>query len=163
MPYLSPTVGLYFFAEDYLKFVSDLRGYMAEELVFIKAEESKYAEELTRRKQLDIPVARLGDVEIVFLHYKTEEEAREKWNRRRERINWDNLIIKFSRMNLCTDEHIEVFCKLPFGHKFVLEIKGKPLGKEKYYWNGPQSNGQIEMDTRPFPGCLPIIRLIKNK
>ena len=36
--------------------------------------------------------AMLDDIEIYFMHYKTEALAAEKWYRRCERINWDNII-----------------------------------------------------------------------
>ena len=109
MPYLSPTAGLYFFAPDYIKFVSDLRKYLDTPLRFINPEESKYYDEIKKRNQTDKPIGILDDVEIVFLHYKTKEEAEKKWNRRKERVNFDNIIIKFSRMDLCTEKEIEEF------------------------------------------------------
>ena len=36
--YLSPTVGLYFFANDYVKFCEDLKYYISQELKFISGE-----------------------------------------------------------------------------------------------------------------------------
>lgn len=38
----SPTVGLYFMSNDYIKFVSDLRGYLKKDLHFISASDSKW-------------------------------------------------------------------------------------------------------------------------
>ena len=87
LPYLTPTVGLYFFADDYIKLCSDLKGYMTTPLEFIPYTESKYREIIEKRHQTEVPIARLGDIEVVFLHYKTKEEAEEKWKRRAERIN----------------------------------------------------------------------------
>lgn len=45
-------------------------------------------------------IGKLDDIEVVFLHYKSEEEAYQKWNRRKKRINYNNLIFKFNDMNL---------------------------------------------------------------
>ena len=43
------------------------------------------------------PIGKLGnDVEIHFLHYKSETEAQEKWNRRLKRMNFNNILFKFS-------------------------------------------------------------------
>ena len=50
--------------------------------------------------------------EIHFLHYKTNEEAKEKWERRKERINWNNIIIKFSEQNGASKEDINEFCNI---------------------------------------------------
>ena len=162
MPYLSPTAGLYFFAPDYIKFVSDLRRYLATDLRFIKAEESRYYEELKKRNQTDKPIAVLNDVEIVFLHYKTQEEAAEKWNRRKERVNFDNIILKFSRMDFCTEKEIKEFDKLPFNNKFVLnnrlplKYESEILWKEDYHEEG------ILRDTIPFPGNLNLAKLLNK-
>ena len=113
MPYLSPTVGLYFFAEDYLRFVSNLRYYLSLDLIFIPAEKSRYAETLRERNQLHVPIGMLDDVEIIFLHYKSREEAKEKWVRRKQRVNFEDIILKFSNMNLCTEECMKEFDNLP--------------------------------------------------
>ena len=67
----------------------------------------------------------LGDtgIEIVFMHYHLEEEALEKWNRRMKRINWSNMIVKFSDTDCCTDELILEFDKMPFEHKVCFTAK----------------------------------------
>lgn len=163
MPYLSPTAGLYFFAPDYIKFVSDLRRYLATELRFIEPEESKYYEEIKKRNQTDKPIGILDDVEIVFLHYKTKEEAAEKWNRRKERVNFDNIILKFSRMNLCTDKEIDEFCGLPFENKFVFNIKKDNRRECEIYWKGKIENNEINNDTIPFPGQIKLKKLLNFK
>jgi uncharacterized protein (DUF1919 family) len=160
MPYLSPTAGLYFFAPDYIKFVSDLHKYLNLPLEFIPAEESAYFEELKQRNQMDKPIGKLDDVEIVFLHYKTKEEAEEKWNRRKERVNFDHIILKFSRMDLCTEKEICEFDKLPFANKFILN-NDKPLKfKSEVFWNESWKGEGIQRDTSPFPGNLCLRKLL---
>lgn len=135
MPYLSPTVGLYFFADDYLKFISNLEYYISLELSFISIQESRYKDVLLERKRI-CPIGKLGDVEIVFLHYKTEQEAKEKWDRRKARINWDHLIIKFSKMNLCTEEHMRRFAELPYENIILLNNRKQTVYPCEVYWNG---------------------------
>lgn len=163
MPYLSPTAGLYFFAPDYIKFVSDLYRYLNTSLRFIKPEESKYYEEIKRRNQTDKPIGILDDVEIVFLHYKTKEEAEEKWNRRKERVNYDNIILKFSRMDLCTEKEIEAFDALYFENKIVLNNRLPLKYKSEVYWKEKWSDEGISRDTVPFPGNLKLKELLNNK
>ncbi len=163
MPYLSPTAGLYFFAPDYIKFVSDLRKYLGTPLRFIKPEESKYYEEIKKRNQTDKPIGILDDVEIVFLHYKTKEEAEEKWNRRKERVNYDNIILKFSRMNLCSDKEIDAFCKLPFENKFVFNTRKSNKQPYEIYWRGKTKGNEIPNDTIPFPGHMRLKKVLNKK
>lgn len=162
MPYLSPTAGLYFFAPDYIKFVSDLRRYLDTPLRFINPEESKYYNEIKKRNHTDKPIGILDDVEIVFLHYKTREEAEEKWNRRKERVNFDNIILKFSRMNLCSDKEIEAFDALEFRNKFVLNNRLPLKYKSEVYWKEEWNDKGILCDTDPFPGNLKLKKLLNN-
>lgn len=160
MPYLSPTAGLYFFAPDYIKFVSDLKRYLDTPLRFITPEESKYYDELKRRNQTDKPIGIIDDVEIVFLHYKTKEEATEKWNRRKARVNYDNIILKFSRMDLCTEKEIEEFDRLPFKNKFVLNNRLPLKFESEIYWKEKWKEEGILRDTIPFPSNLKLNKIL---
>lgn len=162
MPYLSPTVGLYFFAPDYIRFVSDLHKYLDTPLEFINAEDSKYCEELKIRNQIDKPIGKLDDVEIVFLHYPSKEEALEKWNRRKERVNFNHIILKFSRMDLCTEKEIAEFDSIEFGNKFVFNNR-KPLKFDsEVYWNEEWHEEGILRDTIPFPGKISLKKLLNK-
>ncbi len=162
MPYLSPTVGLYFFAPDYIKFVSDLKRYLEMPLTFIDAEQSKYFEELKIRNQLDKPIGILDDVEIVFLHYQSQAEAKEKWERRKARVNFDNIIIKMSRMNLCTEDHLREIDELPFENKIIINNRIPLRYNSEVYWDEEWNPEGIQSDTRPFPGSVKILKLLNK-
>ena len=158
MPYLSPTVGLYFFADDYLRFVRDLKYYISLDLEFISIDESRYRDTLKERGRV-CPIGVLDDVEIVFLHYKSEQEAKEKWERRKARINWDNLYLKFSRMNLCKEEHMKRFAELPYKNKVLFNNRKKTVYECEVYWDGPSNDKGIILDTDPFPGNLRLSKI----
>ncbi len=160
MPYLSPTAGLYFFSEDYIKFVSDLHYYLDTPLKFIDATESKYYEELKKRYQTEKPIGIIDDVEIVFLHYKTQEEAKEKWDRRKARVNYDNIILKFSRMNLCSEKEIDAFNSLPFENKIFINNQLPLKYKSEIYLNLSDNEHGIIRDNEPFPGKLKLKKLL---
>jgi uncharacterized protein (DUF1919 family) len=132
---MSPTVGLFFMAEDYIKFLSNLEEYLSIRLEFIKPEESKWREDkgLTADKRFGhYPIAKLKDIEIFFLHYKSEEEAREKWERRKKRINWDKLLVKFNDQNGCSIQNVKDFMDLPFKHKLFFTCKKWPEVRGDY-------------------------------
>ena len=76
--YNTPTVGLYFGTEDFVKFAANLRHYMEQELVFIPWESTTSYDFLRKIDQKPFPVARLDDIEIYFMHYDSPEEALEK-------------------------------------------------------------------------------------
>lgn len=148
MEYLSPTIGLYFFANDYVKFCKNLQYYLEQQISFITVEESEHKTELYKRKT-SCPIGTLGDIEIIFLHYKSEKEALEKWNRRSKRINWDNLVFKFSEQNLCDKKDIIAFDKLPYERKIVFTSQDYHLDSQ-ILWGGNVKKGIFPM----IPFCL---------
>lgn len=108
LEYLSPTLGLFFMAEEYIKFIYNIRYYIEQDITFINIEQSKYKDYL-KKLNYNSPIGMIDDLEIMFLHYKNEDEAKEKWNRRKERINWNKIIYKFSDQNMCTYKHLQQF------------------------------------------------------
>lgn len=124
LPYSSPTVGMYFFSDDYIYFLEHLEESLRGPIEMINAADSKHAVELEKRGQMHIPIGRISDhVDVIFLHCQTKQEAYEKWTRRCERVNLNNLIVKFSEMNMCEESHIERFEELPFKKKILLLAK----------------------------------------
>jgi len=127
LPYGSPFAGLFIYASDYIRLLRDLRSYLQEELIFIDPEKSKYREWACADPAFgDYPIALLKDIEIHFLHYHSLEEARDKWIRRVSRINFDNLFVKFSDRDGCTEEMIAEFDKMNFPRKVCLTVKPYP-------------------------------------
>ena len=118
--YNSPTVGMYFFPAEYLKFLSNLRDNIDMSMSFIPASKSKYYKRLQELNQTNVPIALLGDdIEIMMLHYHSEQEVLEKWNRRKARINWNHLLIKNTMQNGMTEEQVKVYDELPYEHKII--------------------------------------------
>ena len=120
LPYNSPTCGTYFFSKDYLRFLSDVHRYLETELEELPVRESRYAEELISLHGEEVVLGRMDDVEVVLLHYPTFAEAKEKWDRRKQRIRWDNLLVKYSDQNGFAPEDFETFRALPFANKLFL-------------------------------------------
>lgn len=133
-PYNTPTVGLYFFAEDYLKFISNLNKYLNEDLMFL--ERSRFEECQIEHEKLKYPIGVLSNnLEIHFLHYKTPEEARAKWNRRKKRLDYKNLLIMMNDQNGFTDSLMGRFDEVEFPKIFFSSQprKGKNVKFVSYY------------------------------
>lgn len=165
LPYDTPTVGLYFFSDDYIKFVSNLKYYMCDcELRVTDNSESKYRDILLSKggENAVCPVGHLDDIEIIFLHYKTKEEAESKWNRRKERIHWDNLIIKNTEMNGCTLEHMKQYDSLPFDTKIIFTTKDYGL-KSQIVFKEFAGQDQVKDDTTHFRRYINLNKLINRK
>lgn len=165
LPYMTPTVGMFFWAEDYIRFISNLKYYMSLELSMIPSTQSKHYDMLVNRNQLPCPIGKLDDIEIVFLHYKTEEEAIEKWERRKKRINWDNLYIKFSMMNCCTEEHLDLYKEIDYEAK-VAFVNTKELTQKGdcfAFVPGFESKEDIDNDTNHYADYIDIHCFLNNK
>ena len=158
---LSPTVGMYFFAEDYVRFVSDFKRYNEMPIEIITADESKHKDSLYKSGHECIPIGRLDDVEIVFLHYKDSAVAKAKWERRVKRINWDNLIFKFSYMNGCTDKMVHQFEKAVNGFKsVVLATKKFPEYDNVYIVQG--QGDQVTNDTKDWNKYFDVVGFLNR-
>lgn len=139
LPKESPTVGMFFMAKDYIEFLSDLRGYVNGKLTFIKPEESRWKDmpQVSGDKRFGLyPVGVLSNgknsIEIFFLHYHSEQEAREKWERRVQRINWNKLLVKFNDQNGCTETEVNKFMETPFKNKVFFTCKHWPNEDENF-------------------------------
>lgn len=98
----SPTVNLKILPSDFIRFVENLEDYLSKEIVEIEDNSVSY------------PVGMLGDVKVWFVHYKTFEQGVNAWNRRKERINWDNIRVMLTVREECSDEILSRFEKLPY-------------------------------------------------
>lgn len=162
LPYLSPTIGLYIFAEDYVRFVTDLKKYCSYEPVIISANDSRHYNELKQLDQLSVPIGLLGeDVEVVFLHYSSNEEAKEKWKRRCARINWDNIVIKFSEQNNATPDHLYAVDNLSYDRKIIFTTRDYGLKSQVIFkeWEGYK---QIPDESTHFRRYVNLINLING-
>ena len=165
LPYNSPTIGLYFFSSDFIRFVSHLDEYLRMELKMISVTDSIHYDELVKYHpgSLNKPIGRLGDdVEIVFLHYNSNKEAKSKWDRRSRRVNLNNVIVKFSEMNGCTKEHLLAFDKLPYERKFVFVTKDYDINSQvifREYFGMPE----ITNDTTLFRKYVDLIKLVRGE
>lgn len=150
LPYSSPTAGLYFFPDDYLRLCYNLRWYMGQELKPLSFNDARHKRQIEEKGQKDVPLGLLGELEIVFLHYPTFEEAAEKWARRVSRINWNDVRIKFSEMNGCSYHELRLFDELPFENKVLFTVDEHPELKSARHFKGYENVGQILNDTTFF-------------
>ena len=119
-PYLSPTIGLSMCENDFLKFVNNLDDYLKLELIPIKEEQSKTNNEHGNYGCM------LGDVKVSFIHYRNVEDAVCKWNRRKKRIAWNNILVKFSYYQDDINESIiKEYARVPY--KKILLTNKKEL------------------------------------
>lgn len=148
----SPTIGLYFMASDYIKFIKNIHYYLKQPLNFIDPKTSKYYNKVKSQKGYGTyPVARLGDIEIFFMHYTSEQQVIAKWTRRINRIDWDHILYKFNDQNGCTLKDINDFINLPIKNKICFTVQDK-YAKAPYIKKikAPRSHTEIMASYEPF-------------
>ncbi len=99
LPYRSPFVNLVVFAPDYIELLENFSQEILKKLTFIEHKNSKYKEELISLEIYDenYPIGILDNkYELHFIHYATQQDAKEKWLRRVQKMNMNKLIFKFS-------------------------------------------------------------------
>ena len=131
-PFLTPTINIGFCDKDFFKFIHNLDFYLYEcKLEFIETDKF-------------FPVAYLGDIRLEFVHYHTEDEARNKWEERIKRVNKDNLYL------ICSDR--------PNGGKET-EVTYEDIKSLKDY---PCKN-KVVFSTKHYEDIDYIINLPKDK
>ena len=119
LKFLSPTINLYFTSMDYLKFISNLKFYLSNEII-IKWDEQ-------------YPIGILNDIVVHFMHYNTCTEAYESWKNRKERINYDKIFVINTDMEGFGADCWEKWKKIEYP-KILLTANKKFVDKDSIYF-----------------------------
>ena len=161
MKKLSPTIGMYFFADEFIKFIHNIKHYTSLPLEIVSANQSKYFSVLCEKHQDKCLIGKLDDIEIVLLHYKDASLAKSKWERRCKRINFDNIIYKMSEMNLCSEQHLRSFDSFEATRKILFVSKDYGLHSQIVLpeW---EVYGEVKNDTTNFMNGFSLRKLINS-
>lgn len=129
-PFNSPFVNLYLMPKDFLRYLQNIRFYQQQDLTFISTDKS-------------YPVGKLADIEIHFMHYHSEQEAREKWQTRTARMDLNNLFIMMTDRDGVTEEDIQQFDQLPFKNKVMFTHKPYENLPSTFYIRGFETQDQV--------------------
>ncbi|MCI6995625.1 MAG: DUF1919 domain-containing protein [Eubacterium sp.] len=103
----SPTVNMFMRAEAFVKFCENLEHYLSVER-FVECNDPQIIEDRT------YPVVWLDDILLFLVHYHSVEEAQLKWDERKARVNWDNIVIINTDREGMTEVLKDRFEKLPY-------------------------------------------------
>lgn len=110
LKFMSPTINLYFTNSDFIIFCSNLKEYLNLEI----------SESKLHNKSFPVGVlsGSKGDVYIYFMHYKNFNEAKTKWDERKNRINYGNLFIIMEAQK-ASEESLLQFNTIPYENKVI--------------------------------------------
>lgn len=138
--YNTPTEGLYFTTDDYLKIIKRPEYYFKHKVELIDPKESVLAK---AGRTIRHPVGKIDDVEIYFLHYPDPDEALGKWYRRCSRINFKKMFFLLSETELMKDGHLQQFSSIiENGNKgLCLTLTDYKIPHTLYVPNVPKDRG----------------------
>lgn len=86
MRFLTPTINLFFTPEDFNYLCLNFKEYIECELIEYKDDNIEYPVGI-------LSPDNLNPIKVYFLHYDSFKEAKNKWDDRKTRINWDNICV----------------------------------------------------------------------
>ena len=147
MRFSSPTINLWLPPEDYMLFLLNLNEAISAEVFEYTDSEKKYPVGyilLHNKKR----------ILIHFMHYPSFKIAKQKWDERKARINWENLFVLFETGKDSSDELINDFLALPYNHLFAITNNSYHNSKRTIaldlYDKEDYVNGKILL-YKPFP------------
>ncbi|MCM1066207.1 MAG: DUF1919 domain-containing protein [Muribaculaceae bacterium] len=120
LPYGTPTAGMFIIMADFIEFCKHLPHYLREaELTFVPDSKWEHIRQRRRDENLSYPIGLLdGKVELHFLHYASEEEARSKWLRRAARVDFDKVVVAGLQIYGVSDADYRDFETIPYSRKY---------------------------------------------
>jgi len=113
LAYLTPFVGLYMLPSDFVKLCENLKEYLKKPLLEFVTSSYRY------------PVAKLGDVTLFLMHYPDFESAKKAWDRRKVRVNFENIFFILVQKDGCSEEDMKRFDQLDCPNKLILATSNK--------------------------------------
>lgn len=98
--FLTPTINLFFTADDFIKFVNHMEHYLSVTPIVTMGKE--------------YPVGQLDDIKIYFMHFNSIEDALSKWEERKKRINPDRVFVIMVEQNGFTDQNFHGFLRIKY-------------------------------------------------
>ena len=132
----SPTINMFFSASDFIKFCESIDYYLEQKIV-----------EDTEPNNEQYPVGLLGDIKLNLVHYKSIEEASEKWEKRKKRIHRESMYFIMNDRNGCTEKEIAAFDNLPYENKVIFTHIPYPKYKSAFYIPGSERDEYIKIVT----------------
>lgn len=144
--YDSPTISTQILPGDFVKFCGDLKKYLDAELVEYRELSEYHQREGYRFYGTEFgkwPMGIIDDVMVIFRHETNFAIAAEKWNRRKNRVDYDRVAYMLQVTDESYADDIQRFLDLKLPHSVVLtdgfDYPGAcrfdvPEGKDAFGW-----------------------------
>lgn len=91
LPFSSPTINLAFPKDSFIKFIQDIKYYLEQPLSMLR-------ESNLRERHYPRGIIGENDKQIIihFMHALSFADAKEQWNKRKARVNYENIFVKMA-------------------------------------------------------------------
>lgn len=135
IPFNSPTINTMIRPEEYIRFLKNLDYYLQQPVI------------KTENTDFPYPSGLIGDITVYFGHGISLDQDIENWNRRKLRIDKNNLFILMTDRDGCTYDTIKKFDSLVYPNKVILTHKQYPEFDSAVYIPGFEDNSQVGILT----------------
>lgn len=133
VPFNSPFVNLWMKPAEYIRFLGRPEYYLSKEMRFVKEEGITY------------PIGEIEDIRFYFMHYISENEVKEKWERRCRRVDFAKLFVLLTERDGCTYEDLCAFDALAYENKVVFTHVPYPEIASAVYIPGFEKMNEVGM------------------
>lgn len=103
---------MYFKFDDFIIFCNHLQAYLDTDLIEDKNTDKEF------------PVGRLtnefGEIHIYFMHYHSFNEAKDKWNERKKRVDYEKIYVIAQIEGELDEDKVQKFNSIPYKNKVLL-------------------------------------------
>lgn len=144
LQFTSPTINLYMSSADFIQFIENLEYYLTLSI-------TPYYGDIVR----DYPLGTLGDLTLFLVHYQSVEEANQKWQIRKKRMDMNNIFILATDRDGFTHELLNRFNALPYRKRIFTHI---PVDSQDcVYIRGFEDLIEVGNLMDPIPGGRRVI------
>lgn len=132
MKYLTPTIGINIEPSHFIKFCKNYTYYLSLELQEAKEFNQEWFKSIGGG-DIKFPVGKLGDINIYFQHSNNFEKSKADWERRKTRINYDNIYMILYDTNR-KDLNFKMFETIEHEKKLYLYHKGTTINSKYAFY-----------------------------
>lgn len=144
MEFLSPTVNLQLPYLDFIKLCNQPKEYLSMNLYECLPLQDEFKQ--LGGGEIDFPCATLGDLRILFQHYKSFQEAEAAWYRRCQRVLYDKVFVVFYTFGFVDKDVIERFKRIKYPKIMLTNQTEYVNGSEIIFFSPPEGKEWWEQD-----------------
>lgn len=153
LKFKSPTINLYFTCHDFALFINNLKYYLSLTPVEFSCD--------------DFPILKLGDIKLFCQHYKNSNEAIDAWERRKERIDLNNIYVIATDRDCSDYNDLKLIDQAPYRKTIFVSNPNLQLDNSIYVVGYDKQVGHLdkfvnESGYREYEQYLSIDKIFKK-